>query len=290
MKEPYLSQHVTLDQLNELDVLRIQNDSASASIALQGAHLFEYTPSGRENLLFVSKAETFEAGQAIRGGIPVCWPWFGPHATESNVPAHGFVRDQIWQYDIVSDTSERTDIKLWFDTNGSEAGFVRKARVELLASIGKTLAVSLTTVNLDEQPIHLSQALHTYFRCENIDDVRLHGISGACYQDKLSGENKYVPSQFRFNQETDWIIQEAGEPIGLSGLGGNSIKMTRFGSRSLVVWNPWIEKSKNLSHFLSEEYRSMFCVETANVSEDSRLIKPNQSHVMVMELADIETH
>jgi glucose-6-phosphate 1-epimerase len=271
-------------------VLRVQNNNASASIALQGAHLFEFTPSGRDNLLFVSNAETFETGQPIRGGIPICWPWFGPHTQVPSAPAHGFVRDKIWEFEVVSDSAQRTELKLWLETNGTEFGFERKARVELLVSIGSTLVASLTTTNLDEQPIHLSQALHTYFKCDNLEDVRLHGLAGACYQDKLTGENKYIPTQFRFNQEVDWIVQEPGEPLGISGLGSNSIKMTRFGSRSLVLWNPWIEKSKTLSHFLPEDYKSMFCVETANVSEDSRLVKPKQTHVLVMELADIETH
>lgn len=284
MKEQLISTNVTLDQINELDVLRIHNTSASASIALQGAHIFEFTPVNGDNLLFVSAAEPFSSGSPIRGGIPVCWPWFGPH-TAPNAPAHGLVRDAIWDYEIVADSDSRTDVRFWLETTGDDEHFPVKARIELLASIGETLIVSLTTSNLDEQPFLVSQALHTYFRCENIDDVRLHGLTGACYLDKLTAENRYVPTEFRFNQEIDWVLREPGQPVGLTGLGHANIKLTRLGSRSLVIWNPWIAKSKKLSHFLAEEYRSMFCVETANVSEDSRLIKPKQNHVMLMEIS-----
>ncbi|WP_196157591.1 D-hexose-6-phosphate mutarotase [Reinekea sp. G2M2-21] len=287
MTEQHISPQVTLSTLNELDVLRIQNRSASATIALQGAHLFEYTPVDSTNLLFVSDAETFVEGQPIRGGIPVCWPWFGAHSHNASAPAHGFVRDKVWAYDIVADTDDRTEIKFWLETDGSDPDFPRVARVELLASIGETLLVSLTTANLGETPFLISQALHTYFRCQNINDVRLHGIAGACYLDKLTNSNHYVPSDFRFDRETDWVVAEAGGPLGLSGLGEDNIKLSRLGSRSLVIWNPWVEKAKTLSHFHADEYKKMFCVETANVSEDSRLIKAKQSHVMVMELARV---
>lgn len=290
MTEQLISTHVTLSQLNELDVLRIQNQQANASIALQGAHIFEYAAVNGRNLLFTSQVEPFSKGKPIRGGIPICWPWFGPHEKESEAPAHGFVRNQLWQYEVVSDSEDRTDIKFWLETDGSDIGFHHKARVELLASIGRTLVVSLTTINLDENPFLISQALHTYFNCDDIEQVRLHGLHGVCYFDKVTDENQYFPSDFTFNQETDWVLREQGNPVGISGTGGQTLKLSRIGSQSLVVWNPWIEKSKHLSQFMPDEYQRMFCVETANASEDSRLIKPNQSHVMLMELSEIETH
>ncbi len=284
MTEQLISSNVTLGQVNELAVLRVHNKRASASIALQGAHIYEFTPVNGDNLLFVSTAETFEAGSAIRGGIPVCWPWFGPHTKNKTAPAHGLVRDVNWQYEVISDHDARTDIKFWFETTGDNANFPYRARVELLASIGDTLVVSLTTSNLDDQPFLISQALHTYFKCKDVADVRLHGLAGACFLDKLTSENRYVPTEFRFDQEIDWVLQEPGAPVGFTGLGHANIKLTRLGSRSLVIWNPWVEKSKTLSHFQADDYRQMFCVETGNVSEDSRLIKPKQNHVMLMEL------
>jgi glucose-6-phosphate 1-epimerase len=285
MTDTLLTPNITLSQANELTVLRIANKNACASIAVQGAHIFEYTPTDQQNLLFVSEAETFETGQAIRGGIPICWPWFGAHATEANAPAHGFVRTTPWQYDIIEDTDTRTDIRFWQETDGTDIGFPHKARVELLVSVGETLIVSLTTQNQSDTPFLISQALHTYFKCDDINQVKVHGITGACYQDKLTQQNLYVPSDFNFNREIDWVVQDQGEPVGFTGVGKHAIKLTRMGSRSLVVWNPWIAKSKTLSHFHAQEYLKMFCVETANTSEDSRLVKPNENHVMMMELS-----
>lgn len=290
MTDQFISTHITLSELNELPVLRIHNEQANATIALQGAHLIEYRPEGADNLLFVSEAETYEQGQPIRGGVPICWPWFGPHRDEPTAPAHGFVRNREWSHEIVADLPERTDLRFFLITDGTDPGFPFKARVELLVSIGATLVMSLSTENLDEQPFLISQALHSYFRCGNIDDVRLHGLAGACYHDKVTGKNAYIPSELVFNRETDWVVQEPGEPIGLSEQGKLRFKLTRIGSRSIILWNPWSDKARTLSHFNEPEFRQMLCIETANASEDSRLIKPRQSHVMVMEVAGGETH
>ena len=284
MSDQSLSQYVTLSQLNELAVLRISNREASAKLALQGAHLIEFARQQQPNCLFVSSQERYQHGKAIRGGIPVCWPWFGKHADNPAAPAHGFARTAEWQYEIVADTAERTDIKLWLDTDGNDANFPFRAHVELLVSIGQTLILSLSTINRDDKAFLISQALHSYYPCQAIDQVRIHGLHGAFYNDSRSGTNAYFPSNFQFDREIDWIVLEPGKPVGFSGLGQASMKLTRIGSRSLVVWNPWIEKSQQLSQFHPEEYRRMFCVETANVSEDSRLIKPGKSHVMMMEL------
>ncbi|MEJ2044331.1 MAG: D-hexose-6-phosphate mutarotase [Reinekea sp.] len=285
MTEQFISTHVTLSTLNELDVLRISNQSATATVALQGAHLIEFTPSGGNNCLFVSSAEHFETGKAIRGGIPICWPWFGDHPSNESAPAHGFARTSLWQYEVITDSDRRTDLKFWLETTGSNEHFPCQARAELLISVGETLVMSLTTMNQGNVPFLLSQALHSYFPCQEISEVQLHGLQGAFYNNKLNGENANFPSDFRFDREIDWLLLEPGKPVGFTGLGQPNLKLTRMGSRSLVVWNPWIEKAKTLSQFHPEEYRRMFCVETTNVSEDSRLVKPGQSHVMMMELS-----
>ncbi|EAR10525.1 D-hexose-6-phosphate mutarotase [Reinekea blandensis] len=290
MTDQFISTHITLSQLNELPVLRIHNKQANATIALQGAHLIEYSPVGGTNLLFVSEAETYQQGQAIRGGVPICWPWFGPHRNQPDAPAHGFVRTCEWSHEIVADEPDRTDIRFFLITDGSDPGFPYAARVELLVSIGATLVMSLSTENLGDEPFLISQALHSYFRCNNIDDVRLHGLSGACYNDKVTGENAYVPSDLVINREIDWVIQDSGEAIALIEAGQPRFKLSRIGSRSVILWNPWIEKAKTLSHFNEEEYRQMICIEAANATEDSRLVKPRQSHVLVMEVAGGETH
>ena len=279
-----LSQHVALSTINELPVLKIQNQQASACIAIQGAHLIEYTPTNKANVLFVSNEEPYIKGKAIRGGIPICWPWFGAHETLSDVPAHGFVRDKDWQYEIVSDSLERTDIRFSFTTEGEQAGFAYPARCELLVSIGETLLMSLTTNNTGDKPFEISQALHSYFQCADIQDVRIKGLKNSQFLDQLSDSVYELKKSFKFEQEVDGIVLDRGQPVELKGLGQSTVTLIREGSNSLVLWNPWIEKSKRLSSFDALDYLRMVCVEVTNTSEDSRLVKPGKSHTLFMEI------
>ncbi|MBU2862348.1 D-hexose-6-phosphate mutarotase [Reinekea forsetii] len=282
-----ISKTVQHDQYNELDCLRINNSAASATIFLQGAHITEYSKTQSNNLLFVSKAEPFKAKEAIRGGIPICWPWFGPHSTQSNAPAHGFARTRIWQYSLVHESDHRTDIMFKLETDGHDIGFPYKATAELLISVGETLAMSLTTTNLGDEPFAISQAMHSYFACEDIASVKVTGLTGEQVLDTRNGASKPFPRDFSFHKETDWTVLDKGQPILLSGTGRPAIQMNRLGSRSVVVWNPWLEKASTLSHFQPQDYQSMFCVETTNAGDDARLIKPKQAHALAMEIQEI---
>lgn len=284
MTETLISTHVTASQVNELPALRIHNKVASSTISIQGAQVIEYALVDKPNLFFVSQAEPYAIGKAIRGGVPICWPWFGPHASEKEAPAHGLVRAELWQYEVVSDTEQRTELRFWYETSGEDIGFSFKARAELLVSVGETLVMSLTTHNLGSEPFQLSQALHSYFKCDDVADVKIMGLHGQPYIDKVTKVKAYFPSTFQFNREIDWIVHDRGTPLALTGLGDYAIGMKRIGSGSVVVWNPWVDKAKTLSQFQPEEYQKMFCVEASNASEDTRLVKAGGEHVLIMEL------
>ncbi|MFT4675867.1 MAG: glucose-6-phosphate 1-epimerase [Reinekea sp.] len=288
MTEHFLSARISLSYINQLPVLRINNDRASATISVQGAQVLEFTPAGGDNLLFVAQGESFNQGEAIRGGIPICWPWFGAHPELADAPTHGLAREVDWQYKVVADSDNRTDLLFWLDLDGRHPAFPYPARAELLVSIGSSLVVSLTTLNLGPQPFQLSQALHTYFACQDQERVRIQGLADRRYLDKLTGKNGSFPRAFSFDREIDWVVADVGQALLFSGLGQKAIHMTRLGSRSVVLWNPGREKSKTLSHFLPDEYRGMFCVEASNALEDCRLIKANSNHVLVMELTAVD--
>lgn len=281
-----ISPQVLLDTVNQLPCLRISNRSATATLVLQGAQLIEYTPAGLRNLLFVSKNEPFIAGQAIRGGIPVCWPWFGAHSQRSDAPAHGFSRTANWQYEIVSDTDERTDIRLTLSTQGEREDFPYHASAELLVSIGPTLVMSLTTNNLGETAFALSQALHSYFAADDVSQIDISGLSQFPALDKVSQKKITFPAEFTIAREIDWIVLDEGQPIAITGI-DVPCRITRMGSRSVVVWNPWRQKAATLSQFHPEEYQRMVCVEPANAGDDARLVKPKQAHAMIVEIAPL---
>lgn len=266
--------------------LTIRNASATAVLYTQGAHVTSFVPTGGRDLLWVSAAEDYRAGKAIRGGIPVCWPWFGAHPTEPDAPAHGLVRDRPWLWETVSDQPDRTQIRLWTDTRDDNPAFPFRARLTLIADIGRALTLRLVTHNLDTRAFSLSQALHTYLPVSAPTSVELTGLAGSPYLDKLTGERADWPSAFRFDREIDRIVLDNEGPVRLTDGPDRAILMERTGSRSLVVWNPWIEKSRRLSNFRDDDYRRMVCLETANVDRDARTIEPGGRHDLSLTLKD----
>lgn len=270
--------------------LSIENQAARAELYTQGAHLTAYQPSGQPPLLWVSSAETYQPGRAIRGGIPICWPWFGDHPNEPNAPAHGLARTRVWDWQLLAESDRRTDLRLWLETDASDPGFPYQARAELLVSVGDSLILALTTHNLSHQPFQLSQALHSYLPISDLRKAAIAGLDGQFYHDKLTGQSATWPTGLRFEREVDRIVLDRGEPIRLNRGDGHITRIKRQGSRSIVVWNPWIDKSKTLSNFNANDYQQMLCLEAANAAEDARLLKAGHSHTLICEISSEQSH
>lgn len=267
-----------------LQRILIKNQSAEATLYLQGAHLTSFKPRGRADLLWVSGAELYRPGQAIRGGIPVCWPWFGPHPQDAGLPSHGLVRTRTWNWETLRDDATVSQLRLWLETDGLDEGFRHRALAELFVTIADTLTVTLTTTNLGTNPLNLSQALHSYLPITAPEGVRLTGLTGYPYLDKLSGNRERWPETFVLDREIDRIVLDDGQPVMLEEPSKPLRFVKRAGSRSLVVWNPWITKSRTLSSFNKEDYRAMLCLEAANAAEDSRQLRPGEQHSLTTEL------
>lgn len=269
---------------NGLQRLIIVNQSAQATLYLQGAHLTSFVPNGQPDLLWVSEAEPYQPGQAIRGGIPVCWPWFGPHPNGAPHPSHGLVRTQVWNWEVLNDEPDISQVRLWLETEGQDAAFAHRARVELVVTVAATLTLTLITSNLGDSPLTLSQALHSYLPISSPEGVRLTGLTGYPYLDKLAGNRQVWPEHFLLDREVDRIVFDKGQPVMLDEPGKRCRYVKRSGSQSLVVWNPWIAKSRTLSSFNDDDYRSMLCLEAANAADDSRQLMPGEHHSLATEL------
>jgi len=266
--------------------LTVRNQAATAVLYTQGAHVTSFVPQGGRDLLWVSDDEDYRASKAIRGGVPVCWPWFGAHPTDADAPAHGLVRNREWQWEILSDQSSRTQLKLTLDTGGDDPAFPYRARVEMIVDIGATLTQRLVTHNLDSRAFTVTEALHTYFPVTELAEVEVTGLDGSPYLDKLSGERSHWPQGFRFDREIDRIVLDNDRPIRLTDGPDRAILLERTGSRSLIVWNPWIDKSRRLSNFRDDDYTRMMCLETANVDHDGRTIEPGDQHELSFTVKD----
>lgn len=255
----------------------IINSHAKARISIYAGQVLSYQPlKESEDLLFVSEKAYFQPGKAIKGGVPVCWPWFGNDPQDKGRPAHGFVRSSPWQ------VSESRRI---------EGGFTRlvltapedeetKAQLQITIDVGTQLNISLTTTNQGDSPMLLTQALHTYFQVGDIASVGVYGLEGRSYIDKVDGMTaKLQDEPLRISSEVDRIYTGIEEEVVINDASlGRKIHITAEGSNSVVVWNPWIEKSAHMADFKDDDYLQMICVETANAGPDQVTVPAGESH------------
>lgn len=275
--------------IGHLEALVIQHPLFRATLFLQGAHLTHFAPSGEPEWLWLSETARFEPGRAIRGGIPVCWPWFG--SPQKNPPevrkrilsekAHGFARTALWKLEDVRESAHEIEISLSLDANEDFAEEWQGRALALLTfhfSV-RGCQLALTTTNLSDEPLAFSQALHTYLPTPDITRTRVLGLGYSQYIDTLDNwEYKPQEGPVYFDGETDRIY-ESGEPLKIVTPGG-SRRLTPVGSDSTVVWNPGPEKARALSDFPDSAWKTMLCVETANAAGDYRVLNNGQSHTL----------
>jgi len=265
---------------NGFDYLVVQNDAMSAKIALQGAHIFEYLPKGKENLLWLSNATQFEAGSAIRGGIPLCWPRFGN--LDKSLPQHGFARTALFELlrvEEISKEESRVVFLLKSDEKSREI-WPFSFRLEVTFVLSDTLSISMTTTNLSEEEMMLSEAFHTYFRVDGIENVVVEGLEDVTYIDTLCDTNKVDHEKLRIDQEVDRVYIGTQNRTILLHDAIKTVAITTEGSNSSVVWNPWIEKCAKMSGMDPQGYKEFLCIESANAFDDFRLLESGASHTL----------
>ena len=268
-----------------LAVAEIANSHAQASIALQGAHVMTFQPQGQAPVLWLSQYGKFAAGKSIRGGVPVCWPWFGPHPVEPGFPAHGFARTVMWE---VLDTSvgDNGETRINFgliETDVTHTQWPHTTSVQVKVTVGAALSVELVTLNNSNQSFEIGEALHTYFHISDIADVQIKGLEQCEYLDKMEDfARKTQQGSVVIESEVDRVYLNTSADCLIEDQGLNrSIRIATRGSRSTVVWNPWIEKADKMGDFGQDGYRGMVCVETANAFENIVTVAPGAAHSLV---------
>jgi D-hexose-6-phosphate mutarotase len=271
----------------DIPLVEIANEQASAIISLQGAHVLSWVPKDDDDVIWLSEDATFAMGKSVRGGIPVCWPWFGAHDSDTTFPAHGFARTVLWQ---VTDTkalaSGETQITFSLDTAQSDQHiqqmWPQAAVAEYRLTIGKTLTLELTTFNNSEQTIVLGQALHTYFNINNVSHTSVTGLEGKDYLDKTEGfKRKNQSGPISINSEVDRVYLQTADDIIIDD-SKRKILIQKKGSHSTVVWNPWQDVAEKMGDLGHEGYRHMLCVESANAAEDTVSIPPGERHTLLV--------
>lgn len=268
---------------DKVTLLDVRNAHASATISLFGAQVLSFIPAhdGRERL-YLSKTARLDGSKSIRGGIPVCWPWFGAHKQDSTQPAHGYMRTRQWRLIESQENAEQTVLLLQAE-DSSGPGFSGAARLQLQISIGASLEVQLRTTNIGTQAFPLSCALHTYFAVQDIRLTRVEGLQGQ-YSDKTRDWAHFAsPVPYGFSEETDRIHLEPAAQVDIIDADGARTRVGSSGHDSIVVWNPWTECARNFPDMEAQDYTKMLCVETALTQ--GYALAPGQTHTLMQRVS-----
>ena len=252
-------------------VLRIKHPTCSAQVALHGAHVMSWCPTGQEEVLYLSPDAVYREGKAIRGGIPVCWPWFNAHPSNADLPSHGLVRNQFWELE---------------STDSDEHGVVAKLRrtsetwtVQATIRLGGSLEVSLEATNLGDQQMMISGALHSYFRVGDVRKISITGLEDTNYLDTV-GEHtvRHQAGAIRIDREVDRYYESSTSVRLEDPVKKRSILVEKEGSPSTVVWNPWTEKAAALGDLPNEDYFAFACIEAAIINDRAVTLGKDDTH------------
>lgn len=290
-------------EMDQLACWRIRRGEDELLITEQGAQILSYRQGDAAPIIWLSEEATFQQGQSVRGGVPVCWPWFGdlarnPQAVQASynselaAPFHGLVRTLPWI--LREQHSEGDAAILEFhcpQALGELPGWPHSVELTLQVRLAADLQLTLSSRNNGNEDVSISQALHTYFAVSDIHQVRVEGLAGCPYIDTLqSWEEHRQEGDLCFSSETDRIYQKLPTVLTLVDPGWNRrIQLTTRGSASAVLWNPWIDKAKRLSGFADDAWQRMACIETANVLDDVVVLRPGQQHTLGVSITVVFT-
>ena len=287
-KKYLLDNKVWIEKTSEgLQKLSIATDLAAAEIYLHGAHLTHYQPHGQSPVIFDAQASRVTPPKAVHAGIPICWPWFGPHPTDSSKPQHGFVRDRVWILSKVHALAdEEIEVILSLKSNAhTQALFDFSFELELTFTIGNTLTLSLKTTNLDTKSFTITQALHTYFAISHLSNVQIKGVENCSYVDYT--DHKIVKKDKEaliVQQEVNRVYVPSNATVFIEdSKAKRTIVVSKSGSHSTTIWNPWVENG--IHDLKGDAYNRFVCVETTNALEDAVSIAPQRSHTITQHIA-----
>lgn len=282
-------------QLGELNCWRIRHGAAELVVAQQGAHIISYQVDGDEPLIWSNPGALFKTGKPIRGGMPICWPWFGnfqrnPQSVQAMrqsdeaAKAHGEVRAIDWELMGMGEDGDALIVEfIQPQAEGHLPGWPHTVGLKLQIRLDAALNVSLVSFNAGTEDVTLSQALHSYFAVSDVAQVSVEGLDGVQYLNTLeSWETQNVQvGDITFTGETDRIYQDTPDLISVvDPQWKRRIQIQTTGSHSAIVWNPWIDKTKTFDDMQPDGWRSMVCVESANVMTDVVTLKPGDMHAL----------
>ncbi len=278
--------HLVFEQLeNGMVLAKIDNALVTATVSLYGGQIVEWQPKHQAApVLWRSSLAHFKPGKAIRAGVPLCWPWFGAHPTDPTATKHGYARISPWEITSVSTTiSGATEIMMTMqetDVNHIDSKF--PARLGIRLTVADALSIELTTTNLGAQSLTFTEGLHAYLHVSDIANVQVNGLNGCEYVDSARGNvRKQQSGPVRFTGEVDQIYLNTTADCVLEDPGLNrKIKISKSGSLSTVVWNPWLELATKMDDLGPEQWQTMACVESMNALDNVVTLPAGMTHTL----------
>jgi D-hexose-6-phosphate mutarotase len=266
-------------------VLEIDNPLATATISLHGGHVAAWRPKHQaEPVLWLSEKVQFKPGKAIRGGVPICWPWFGAHPTDKSLPGHGFARTEPWDVESIRALAGgETEVILHLDASRIQPGiFPATVLLSITIVVGRDLKIDLKTVNGGDREVAITEGLHTYFKVGDIAEIHVEGLDGGEYVDLVHGNaRRRQEGAIRFQGELGRIYVDSKATCDIQDPRlKRRIRVEKSGSLSTAVWNPWEGVSSKMDDMVPEGWRGMVCVESANALENGLTIAAGASHTL----------
>jgi glucose-6-phosphate 1-epimerase len=277
-----------------LAMLDVRTEQCEARVFAHGAHVASWTPAGQRPGLHLSPKSAYASGKAIRGGIPICFPWFGNHTKDqgpppgdpdAKLPAHGFVRAKPWNVEEVS-LEENGRVKITMTTRDNDetrALFDAAFEAVLTATLGQSLQVTLECKNTGMSELEIEEALHTYLEVGDVEKIRVLGLEGTKYIDKVDNftEKKTSRDPLVFTGETDSVFLGTKSAVTIDDdVLKRAVRIDKTGSNCTVVWNPWLIKATAMADVGGDDWRSFVCVEAANARPHAVTIPAGASHAI----------
>lgn len=272
LTEKFGGNGISFEEYHGFPAVRMENKFSRSLISLYGAHVIEFELPDTEPVLWMSDKSVFADGSPIRGGVPVCFPWFGP-APEGENGSHGFVRNAMWEITAAGLAPEGGNfVELNFKNENFELFYT--------VSAGRQLVLSLVIENISGRDFYFGGALHTYFNVSNSMAISVEDLDGLSYFDSLTGQWQNQSGALHIDREIDRIFNTPGSTRIIDPEYKRVIHVDKYGSDSTVVWNPWIDKSKRMPDFGDDEYQNMICIESAKVPKigDTGIIHPDAEY------------
>lgn len=277
-----------LDDDGGIPTVRVTTPKSSGEMHLHGAQVTSWKPAGADEVIFLSSRARWADGQAIRGGIPICFPWFRAKAGDPQAPAHGFVRTKIWTLESLAQNGGDLTVTMSTESDaGTKRWWPADFRVLYRVTFGSDLHLELTVTNTGAAQFSFEEALHTYHRVGDVQKARISGLDGGTYLDNTDGNReKKQLGDVAITSPTDSAYVNNRNALALiDPVLNRRVRIAKQNSRTTVIWNPWDQAAKKMSDLGLDEWQKMLCAEAANILTDAVTLPPGDNHTLTVTIS-----